>query len=204
MAPESPDDAATANEAAKGALIEALARLQEAVLWKLDGISDYDLRRPLTATGSNLLGIVKHLAAVQAGYFGECFGRPFPHPMPWFEPQAPVNADMWVTPQESTASIIELYRASWAHAVETFAVIPGDRTGLVPWWPADRNRPSLITLLVHVSVETARHAGHLDIVRELIDERAGRFADDRSMPHDDEIDWAAYRAQVQEAADAVR
>ena len=47
MAPDSPDDAATANDAAKGALIEALARLQEAVLWKLDGISDYDLRLSL-------------------------------------------------------------------------------------------------------------------------------------------------------------
>ncbi len=188
----------------KALLVDHLARLNEAVLWKLDGASDHDLRRPLTPTGSNLLGIVKHLASVQVGYFGDVLGRPAPFPMPWFAPDAPLNADMWVTPEESTDAIRGLYVTSWRHALETFAVTDLDDTGTVPWWPEDRRHPTLRILLVHMIVETARHAGHLDVIRELIDHSAGRFAGDGSMPTAEEINWPAYVAQVQAAADAVR
>lgn len=184
----------------KTTLINALQALHDAVLWKLDGLGDYDLRRPLTATGSNLLGIVKHLASVQAGYFGDTFGRPFPEAFPWFAPDAEVNADMWATPQESRDWVIGLYRRSWAHACETLAVTALESTGEVPWWPPERRHPTLHTLLVHMAVETARHAGHMDVIRELIDGRAARFAGDRSMPGADEIDWPAYVEQVEAAA----
>ncbi|MDF2443155.1 MAG: hypothetical protein JWR01_1358, partial [Subtercola sp.] len=51
------------------------------LLGKLDGLSEYDARRPLTPTGTNLLGLVKHVASVQLGYFGEVFGRPATHPV---------------------------------------------------------------------------------------------------------------------------
>jgi Protein of unknown function (DUF664) len=49
---------------------------REALVWKLDGLSEYDVHRPLTPTGTNLLGLVKHLATVETGYFGEVFGPP--------------------------------------------------------------------------------------------------------------------------------
>jgi len=68
---------------------------REALLWKLDGLSEYDVRRPLVPTGTNLLGLVKHVASVEAGYFGDTFGRPFGEPLPWFEEGAAPNADMW-------------------------------------------------------------------------------------------------------------
>ena len=66
----------------KTELIDRLEALNDAVLAKLEGMSEYDLRRPLTPTGTNILGIVKHLASAQAGYFGDVFGRPWPDPMP--------------------------------------------------------------------------------------------------------------------------
>ena len=53
---------------------------REALMWKLEGLSDYDIRRPLVPTGTNLLGIVKHVCSVGVGYFGEVFDRPFLEP----------------------------------------------------------------------------------------------------------------------------
>jgi hypothetical protein len=69
----------------KADLHRYLRTAREAVMWKLDGLGEYDVRRPLTPTGTNLLGLVKHLATVEFGYFGDCFGRPGDEPMPWAE-----------------------------------------------------------------------------------------------------------------------
>ena len=91
----------------------------EALLWKLDGLSEYDVRRPLTPTGTNLLGLVKHVASVEAGYFGETFGRPFGEPLPWFDDGAEPNADMWATADESREDIVGLYQRAWAHSDAT-------------------------------------------------------------------------------------
>jgi len=62
---------------AKEYLHGELQRTREALVWKLDGLSEYDIRRPLTPTGTNLLGLVKHLATWEARYLGEIFNRPF-------------------------------------------------------------------------------------------------------------------------------
>ena len=67
-------------DAAKANLHAYLQHEREAVLAKLDGLSEYDVRRPLTVTETNLLGLVKHLATWEARYLGEVFGRPFPEP----------------------------------------------------------------------------------------------------------------------------
>src|SRR5919107_3220102 len=92
-------------------LVAVLRRLNEQVLHKLEGLSEYDVRRPMTPTGTNLLGVVKHLAGVQAGYFGDTFGRPFPGGLPFDEDDP--QADLYATAEETTESIKELYRASW-------------------------------------------------------------------------------------------
>ena len=185
---------------AKAELIEALGRLNDAVVSKLAGLGEYDLRRPLTPTGTNLLGIVKHLASVQAGYFGDTFGRPWLEPMPWLSEDSDVNADMFATATESSEWVVEFYRRSWEHATETFATHDLDDTGTVPWWPPERRHPTLRTILLHMTLETARHAGHLDIVREMIDGAAGRFPDDPSVPGEEYIDWASYVASVEAVA----
>jgi uncharacterized damage-inducible protein DinB len=186
----------------KTELIDGLEALNNAVLAKLEGLSEYELRRPLTPTGTNMLGIVKHLASVQAGYFGDVFGRPWPDPMPWLGPDADVNDDMFATATETSDWVKDFYRRSWIHAKETFAVTELDDTGTVPWWPAERRHPPLGKVLVHMAIETARHAGHLDIAREMIDGTAGRFAGDPSLPGPDEIDWENYVAKVEDAARA--
>ena len=78
----------------KADLHRYLQAAREALLWKLDGLSEYDIRRPMVPTGTNLLGLVKHVASVELGYFGDTFGRPAGEPLPWFEDGAEPNADM--------------------------------------------------------------------------------------------------------------
>jgi uncharacterized damage-inducible protein DinB len=184
----------------KTILHEYLQRGRAALLWKLDGLSEYDVRRPMTPTATNLLGVVKHVASVEAGYLGETFGRPFPQRLPWFEDGADVNADMWATADESRDEIIDLYRRTSAHADVTIKQLSLDSLGRVPWWPADRGEVTLQRILVHMIAETERHAGQLDIVRELIDGEVGIRPDNGNVPDEDAAWWAAYRDRVEAAA----
>ena len=173
---------------------------REALLWKLDGLSEYDVRRPVVPTGTNLLGLVKHVASVEAGYFGDTFGRPFDEPLPWFEDGAEPNADMWATAEESRAQIVGLYRRTWAHSDATIEALALDAEGHVPWWPDDRRRVTLHRILVHMIAETDRHAGHADIVRELIDGSAGLRHDNENMAPGDQRWWQSYRSRLEQAA----
>jgi uncharacterized damage-inducible protein DinB len=188
----------------KATLHRYLRNAREAMLWKLDGLSEYDARRPMTQTATNLLGVVKHTASVEAGYFGETFGRPFGEPLPWFEVDAEANADMWATPEESRADIVGLYRRVWLHSDETIAALDIDSEGEVPWWPAERRRVTLHQILVHMTTETDRHLGQLDIVRELIDGAVGAIEGKTNLPDGDEAWWSSYRERVQAAADTFR
>ncbi|NNL68605.1 MAG: DinB family protein [Acidimicrobiia bacterium] len=173
---------------------------REAVLWKLDGLSEYDVRRPLVPTGTNLLGLVKHLASVELGYFGDCFGRPHGESLPWFEEGAEPNADLWATADESRDDIVSLYRRAWDHSDTTIDALDIDAIGRVPWWPADRNEVTLHRLLVHMATETHRHAGHADILRELIDGSVGLRKGNENLPDQDDAWWAAYRDRLEETA----
>jgi hypothetical protein len=177
-----------------------LQRGRDALVWKLDGAGEYDIRRPMTPTGTNLLGLVKHVASVEAGYFGETFGRPFGEPMPWLDEGAADNADLWATPAESREQITGLYRRVWAHSDRTIKELPLDAIGHVPWWPAERNEVTLHRILVHMVAETDRHAGHADIIRETIDGAAGHRADSSNLPDGDQAWWEDYRATVERAA----
>ena len=67
----------------KAELQSYLQGARNVLVWKLDGLSEYDIRRPMTPTGTNLLGLVKHCAGVELGYFGFVFGRPADEPTPW-------------------------------------------------------------------------------------------------------------------------
>src|SRR5258707_13343170 len=85
-----------------------LTRARDALLWKLDGLSEYDVRRPLVPTGTNLLGLVKHVASVESEYLGGTFGRPFGERLPWLDEDAEPNADMWAAAEQSREQIIDL------------------------------------------------------------------------------------------------
>ncbi len=184
----------------KADLFRYLQAGREALLWKLDGLSEYDVRRPMVATGTNLLGIVKHVASVEAGYFGETFGRPFEEPLPWLDDGAEPNADMWATAEESREQIVGLYHRVSAHSDATIEALPLDAIGHVPWWPPDHGEVTLHRILVHMIAETDRHAGHADIVRELIDGAAGVRPDNDNLPSLDQPSWAAYHDRLEQAA----
>jgi uncharacterized damage-inducible protein DinB len=185
---------------AKADLHRYLQAGREALLWKLEGLGEYDARRPLTSTGSNLLGLVKHLAGVEAGYLGETFGRPFAEPLPWLDDDAEPNDDMWATPEQSRDDVVALYRRVWVHADATVQALSLDALGRVPWWPQERATVTLRRVLVHLVAETHRHAGHADLVRELVDGTVGLRVEADNLPSHDPEWWRAHRERVEQAA----
>jgi uncharacterized damage-inducible protein DinB len=183
----------------KADLLRYLQTGRDAIVWKLEGLGEYDVRRPLVPTATNLVGLVKHLAHMEAGYFGAVFGRPFLHPL-LIEDLSQPNVEMWAAPHESRQSIIDFYRAACAHSDLTIAAHQLQDEGSVPWWPEDRRRTSLHRLLVHVVAETHRHAGQADLVRELIDGAVGLSTHNSNLPDQDPDWWQTYREVVENAA----
>ena len=188
------------DEFAKEYLHDDLRWVRETMLWKLDGLSEYDVRRPLTATGTNLLGLVKHLSVWEARYFGEVFDRPFPEPLPRWDDASAHSEEMWATEHETRAEIIDRYRRAWEHSDATIDALPVDAPGHVPWWPHPDVK--LFNVMVHILTETNRHAGHADILREQIDGALGTHAQGSTLLEDDVAHWERHRARIEQAARA--
>lgn len=188
----------------KATLVRYLQAARDALLWKLDGVDEYDARRPLTPTGTNLLGLVKHCAWVEAGYLGETFGRPFPEPAPWDveegEGLAAVdpNVDLYADADETRDDVVDLYRRVQDWAATTVESHELDALGRVPWWSEDHNEVTLHQVLVHVTTELHHHAGHADILRELLDGAVGLRPEVPNLPRN--YDWPAHVARVEAAA----
>ena len=190
---------------AKADLQRYLQQGRDALLWKLEGLGEYEVRRPMTPTGTNLLGLVKHLAYIELGYFGDTFGRPFPGPRPWLEEDVDPTADLWATAEESRGEIVALYRRAWQHADDVIDALELDAQGEVPWWSPASRQVTLHRILVHVIAETHRHAGHADIVRESIDGAVGLRSDNDNLPSADAAWWRSYRDRLEQVArDAAR
>jgi len=185
---------------AKASLHDYLRGARETLLWKLEGLGEYDIRRPLTPTGTNLLGLVKHQAGGELIYFGDIFGRPHRERLPWLEQGAEPNAGMWAAPEETRAFIAGLYQQAWKHADATIEELPLDTSVTVSWW--GDCEVTLGHILVRMTAETQRHAGHADIVRELIDGSVGLLRQGSNMTSDDPAWWRDYRDQVEQAARA--
>jgi uncharacterized damage-inducible protein DinB len=149
----------------------ALDRHRDVVLWKLQGLDDEQLRRVLTPSGTSLLGLVKHLAAVEYAWFCETFGRDT-DALPFVDDDP--DADLRVEAEESTADIIAFYGRARAAADKVISEVELEETGTA--WFGDP--VSMRWVLVHMLEETARHAGHMDIVRELIDGATGDHPDE--------------------------
>ena len=150
----------------KESLHVSLDRHRDAVLWKLEGLDDEALRRAMVPSGSNLLGLVKHLAAVEYAWFCQTFGRET-EPLPFVEEDP--NADLRVEPHETTEDILAFYGRARAAADRVIDELDMEATGTA-WYGAT---VTLRWVLIHMVEETARHAGHVDIVRELIDGMVG-------------------------------
>jgi uncharacterized damage-inducible protein DinB len=192
----------------KQTLHRYLQNARGVLLWKLEGLSDYDIRRPMTATGTNLLGLVKHCAGVECGYFGEVVDRPFPGQgdLDWRDDDDDeLSGDMYATVAESREQVTDFYRRVQAHSDATIEELPLNACGTVSWWPEERRHPTLHTLLVHAIQETARHAGHADIIRESIDGAAGLREGVSNMPSGaDAAAWKQHYDKLDQIARSAR
>jgi len=165
---------------------------RDALIWKLEGVSERDQRLPRTPTGMNLLGIVKHALNGEALYFGPTFGREWPTPgelvpVGGADPQA----DWYATEQESAAGLVDLYRRVQAFADATIDALPLDAVGHVAHWGGAE--VSLHEIIVHMIADLQRHAGHADIVREQIDGSAGLLPQALNLP---DVSWPEYVAKL--------
>ncbi len=182
----------------KAMLHRYLRTQREALLAKTAGLSEYDARRPLVGTGTNLLGLLKHVACVQGEYLGTCFGRPFE--LPGSVSEDDPDSDLYLPATESRDLVLDLFARSCEHADATLDALDLDTVGEVPWWHPDRKHPTLHTVLVHLLVDVARHAGHADILREQLDGSVGYTAAAPNLPDRDADGWAAHVARVEAAA----
>ncbi len=179
-------------------LLVYMQRERDHLVATLDGLDEYAVRRPMTPTGTSLLGLVKHVASVELGYFNDCLGRETGLDLPWDNEEAMSQAvDMYAMHDESREWLLEVYRQSWALADANVRELGLAAPAEVPWWPPERRRTTLGRLLVHMLDETAHHAGHADVVRESLDGRGGRDHDDFG----DEARWQEFVGRIQAEAD---
>ena len=183
----------------KEILLSYLRGSREGLLWKVEGLSERELRLPRTITGTNLLGLVKHCAYVEHGYVITCFGRTSPLEIPDLDYDADPNADFYATAEESAEEIIALYRQVGAVVDRAIEELPLDTPGRVAWW-GERGDTTLGRVLVHVLTDVTRHAGHADTLREGIDGVAGLMAGNTNLwePGDG---WAAHVERLTLLAD---
>jgi hypothetical protein len=186
---------------AKAHLHDQLRWVREALVWKLDGLSEYDVRRPMTPTGTNLLGLVKHNAVWDSRYFGEVFGRPFAGPLPQWDDQSARGTDHWASADETREGVVWLYQRVWAHTDATIAALAIDSHGFVPWWNED---VQLFNVMVHRLSDSTRHAGHADILREQVDGAVGAERSSPPLHGRDATFWNARYTELEQIATASR
>ena len=168
---------------------------RDALIWKVEGLNEEDRRRPMTPTGTNLVGLVKHMTWIEGWYLCEFFDRERPR-LEWewdVDAGWGHHSHMYAKPEETTEDVIAAYRATSAAADSAIEGLELDAVG--QHWSGEP--VSLRSMVLAVLVDTARHAGHSDIMREMIDGSTG----DRHSPSGfygtaDEDYQAAYLARV--------
>ncbi|WP_224390986.1 DinB family protein [Pseudonocardia sp. ICBG1293] len=184
----------------KSDLLRYLNEARDAVVWKLDGLDEYTVRRPATPTGTNLLGLVKHLTSCELLYFARTFDRPSADLayLDTFDPWE--NEDMWAGADEQRDELVARYRRVGAHSDRIVTELPLDTRGRVPHWPRDRADITLHHVVVRMLGETHRHAGQADVIREGFDGAAGHREGSSSLPSEDRAWWERYVGRVESAA----
>lgn len=173
----------------KGVLKNYLQGARDTLIWKLDGLSEREMRLPRTPTGMNLLGITKHALNLEALYFGPTFGREWPTPEELVSiGEAEPQADWYATSKETAAGLIDLYTRVQAFADETIDPLPLDAIGHVAHWGGAE--VTLQEILVHTVADLQRHAGQADILREQVDGATGLLPNATNLP--DDMDWPTY------------
>ncbi|MEV0788328.1 DinB family protein [Kribbella sp. NPDC050459] len=175
----------------KELLLKQLTAVQESLLWKVEGLSDDELRRPMTPTGTNLIGIVKHLTGITGGYLCEAFGRDREKPPHEYDEELFFGLDLWATPDESTDELVGAYRRACADGARAIEELDLDTVGTHHTGSEVTLREMILTVLL----DTTRHTGHADVVRELTDGRVGSRPGDPMSPDDPEY-LRMYRARI--------
>ena len=184
----------------KDVLEHYLRRAHRSVHRAIDGVGEYDLRRPLTTSGTNLLGVVKHLATVEHEYLVTLPGRTSPaaETITWNDAESMTsNADLWVEREMSSEAVISLYDQVEEASLASLRELPLDAPATVPWWRPDARDTTLGLLVVHVIAEPAQHAGQLDILREQLDGATAEPSDDGR----DATWWRAYVDKISSEAE---
>ena len=150
----------------KESLQAAIERHRQVIRWKTAGLSDDQLRRPLTPSGMTLLGLVKHLGAMEYGWFCGTFGRAM-EPLPLYENDP--DASMRIDPDETTNEVVAFYERACQAADEAIDELHIEDTGTA-WFG---ETVSMRWVLIHMLEEVARHAGHADLMRETLDGLVG-------------------------------
>jgi uncharacterized damage-inducible protein DinB len=176
----------------KRILKKYLRSAREALVWKVEDLSEREARWPRVPSGTNLSGLVKHMANVEANYLGDVVGRPWPTPeelIPWHVFEDDPQADFYLTTDETLAEVIDLYRRVWVFTEESIDALPLDTRGTVPWW-SDNSDTTLFRLIVHTLEDLSRHTGHADILREQYDGALGLSQGNSNIP-----DWRREEAE---------
>ncbi|MBL0886705.1 DinB family protein [Myceligenerans indicum] len=172
----------------KRILKKYLRDAREALVWKVEDLSEREARWPRVPSGNNLAGLVKHMANVEAGYLGTILGRPWPTPaelVPEDLIETDPQADFYLTTDETLPGMIDLYRRVWTFTEENIDALPLDTRATVPWW-RDNSDTTLFRLIVHTLEDLSRHAGHADILREQHDGAVGLSKNNSNVPDLDE------------------
>ena len=141
-----------------------LSFARHCVLKKAEGLADDQVRRPMVASGTSILGLVQHLAEAERFWFGHHLGGAA------YDEHADLGMD--VPADRSVAEVLDAYRAAIEDSDRAIRTVgdPDARFAV----PVEGNRHTLRWVLAHLTSETARHAGHADILREQLDGTTGR------------------------------
>lgn len=162
-------------DAEAGTLVHYLDQQRESVLEIVDGLPDVALRRAVFPSGWTCLGLIHHLAVDDERYWFRAIAAGEPIVLPAGE-----DPGWLVGPEVAAADVFGLYREEVARANAIIAATPLDAPARrrdprwLAWdWPPPGETVSLRWIILHMIEETARHAGHLDTARELLDGRTG-------------------------------
>lgn len=136
---------------------------RNSVIRKLDGVDEAQLRTSLVPSGTNLLGLVQHLAGVEVHWFCRVFNGE----------KVIANKSMQVPAEASSPEVIDSYRRVCARSDEIVRSAAGPEVLSAIPNPGEDQRDPLRSVLAHLIEETARHAGHADILREQLDGTTG-------------------------------
>ena|SRR5690349_16500470 len=151
----------------RDALTQQLDFHRATLLRKLEGLDEDQLRRPMTASGLSLLGLVKHLAETEHGWFLNIYGGLAEPDL--FSSDGHPDADFRVGPDETADALVGQYLRTCERARAVVAAGGLDDVVATP----SGAEANLRAILVHMIQETARHNGHADIIREAIDGATG-------------------------------